>query len=113
MKKTISINISGLMFNIDEDAFARLSQYLGSIKKHFEGREGQADIIADIESRIAELLQAHLHETKQVITIEDVNEVIAALGQPFEMDEEDAGAEVKDFKIYFNQKKKAFPRSGQ
>ncbi|MDP2236677.1 MAG: PspC domain-containing protein [Bacteroidales bacterium] len=108
MKKTISINISGLMFNIDEDAFARLSQYLGSIKKHFEGREGQADIIADIESRIAELLQTHLHETKQVITIEDVNEVIAALGQPFEMDEDDSGSNEGSTKPYSFRRKRLF-----
>lgn len=108
MKKTISTNISGMMFNIDDDAFARLSQYLGSIKIHFEGRDGQAEIIADIESRIAELLQSHLHENKQVISIEDVNEVIALLGQPFEMDVEDSSEDGNQATGFLPKKKRLF-----
>lgn len=88
MKKTISINISGLIFNIDEDAYQRLSQYFESIRLHFNKVQGSDDIVADIESRVAELLQRKINEQKQVITLSDINEVIAALGQPFEMDDE-------------------------
>lgn len=88
MKKTISTNISGLIFNIDEDAYQRLSQYMESIRRHFSTIEGHEDIIADIESRIAELLQRKITDQKQVASIADVNEIIAALGQPFEMDDE-------------------------
>lgn len=106
MKKTISINISGLFFNIDEDAFNKLSLYLNSIKNHFEGREGQEEIIADIESRIAELLQQSLHENKQVITLQDVNMVIDTLGQPFEMDgDEESKQEQSDYKSSYSRKR--------
>jgi phage shock protein PspC (stress-responsive transcriptional regulator) len=90
MKKTISINISGLIFTIDEDAYQRLSQYLESIRNHFSTIEGHDDIIADIESRIAELLQRKITDQKQVVCISDINEIIVALGQPFEMDDEQA-----------------------
>jgi len=88
MKKTVTINISGIIFHIDDDAYERLSRYLNSIKRHFSGMEGRDEIVTDIESRIAELLQAKVTENKQVITIEDIGEVVKLMGQPTEMDEE-------------------------
>ena len=88
MKKTVTINISGIIFHIDDDAYDRLSRYLNSIKRHFSGMEGRDEIVSDIESRIAELLQAKITENKQVITIEDIGEVVKLMGQPTEMDEE-------------------------
>lgn len=88
MKKTFSININGLLFNIDEDAFEKLSNYLKTLKKHFKNTEGGDDIVNDIEARIAELLKAKLNDIQQIIGIDDVDAVIETLGQPFEMDEE-------------------------
>ena len=88
MKKTVSINISGIIFHIDEDAYERLSRYLGSIKRHFSRMEGRDEIITDIESRIAELLQEKIKDNKQVISMEDIEEVIAMMGEPAEMDED-------------------------
>jgi len=88
MKKTVTINISGIIFHIDDDAYERLSRYLSSIKRHFSNMEGRDEIVTDIESRIAELLQAKVTDNKQVITIEDISEVVKLMGQPTEMDEE-------------------------
>jgi hypothetical protein len=51
MNKTITINIAGIVFHIDETAYEQLRQYLASIKRHFETSEGRDEIIADIESR--------------------------------------------------------------
>ena len=89
MKKTFSINISGIIFNIDDDAYDKLGDYLNSIKKHFVNVEGNEEIFTDIESRIAEILQSKLSEDKQVIIIDDINEVISVMGQPYEFGEEE------------------------
>ncbi|MCD4745906.1 MAG: PspC domain-containing protein [Bacteroidales bacterium] len=89
MKKTFSININGIIFNIDDDAYDKLSAYLNSIKKHFINVEGSDEIFSDIESRIAEILQNKINENKQVITIDDINVVIAIMGQPYEFGEEE------------------------
>lgn len=90
MNKTISINISGLVFYIEEGAFDILKSYLDSIKDYFSNQKGGSDIVADIEARIAELFQEKVNEEKTAITLEDVNQVIAGLGQPQDMmDEED------------------------
>ncbi len=88
MKKTFSININGLLFNIDEDAFEKLNSYLKTLKKHFKNTEGGDDIVDDIEARIAEILKTRLKDLQQIVSISDVDFAIETLGQPFEMDEE-------------------------
>jgi phage shock protein PspC (stress-responsive transcriptional regulator) len=100
MKKTVSINISGIIFHIDDDAFERLSRYLNSIKRHFAKMEGKEEIITDIESRIAEVLQEKLQDNKQVISIEDIEEVISIMGEPSEMDEDNDYEEPRPYKPY-------------
>jgi len=82
MKKTVKINLSGLVFTLDEDAYQALKNYLDSINSKFRDTEEGDEIIADIESRIAEIFQSQTRGKKQVITLEDVNEVIRIMGKP-------------------------------
>ncbi|MDD5571292.1 MAG: PspC domain-containing protein, partial [Bacteroidales bacterium] len=82
MNKTISINLSGIIFNIDENAYEILSDYLATLRRHFSQTEGRDEIISDIESRIAEIFQSKITDKKQVILIDEVNEVINILGRP-------------------------------
>ena len=103
MKKTFTINISGIIFHIDEDAFDKLSIYLERIKGGFSKSEGKDEIIADIELRIAEMLQGKINESKQVITIEDINDVIAVMGEPEQIGAAN-GADTKDTKSIFEKK---------
>src|SRR6188768_790638 len=80
MKKNISINISGIIFHIEEDGYETLRKYLDSITKYFSSFEDSSEIMADIEGRIAEIFLSKLNEGKQVITAEDVNFLIATMG---------------------------------
>jgi phage shock protein PspC (stress-responsive transcriptional regulator) len=91
MKKAIIVNISGFVFHIDEDAYEKLHRYLEAIKSHFRGFKGKDEVIADVEARVAEILQQKLSAGKEVNTMEDVDEVIGILGQPvdFIIDEDD------------------------
>jgi phage shock protein PspC (stress-responsive transcriptional regulator) len=82
MNKTLTINISGIVFNIEEDAYEALKSYLGKIKRHFSNEEGCEEIVADIESRFAEILKAKINPGKQVLVMSDINEAIAMMGQP-------------------------------
>ncbi len=84
MNKTVTINISGIIFHIEEDAYEKLSKYLSTLKGYFTSNESGSEIIADIEARIAELLQAKVTPFKQVVLMADVDEVINALGKPEE-----------------------------
>ncbi len=81
MKKTLNINLAGLVFTMDEDAYTILKNYLDSISAHFEKNEGKEEILSDIENRIAENFSAHKNPSKQVIVIEDVQKVIERMGR--------------------------------
>lgn len=86
MKKTISINISGVIFHIEEDGYEKLKGYLTSIQHYFSTYEDSQEIITDIENRIAEKLLNKLKAAekqanpRQVVTLDDVNELIQSMG---------------------------------
>src|SRR5436190_22554993 len=80
MKKNISINISGIIFHIEEDGYDTLRKYLDSINKYFATFEDSSEILADIESRIAEIFLSKLNEGKQVITADDVHSLLSTMG---------------------------------
>jgi phage shock protein PspC (stress-responsive transcriptional regulator) len=82
MNKTVNINLAGVFFHIDEDAYAKLQRYLSAIKRSFEGVNGEEEIIADIEARIAELFSSRIKDDRQVIGTTELDEVIKIMGQP-------------------------------
>ena len=82
MNKTVNINLAGIFFHIDEDAYLKLQRYLEAIKRSFTDSQGRSEIISDIEARIAELFGERIKHDKQVIGIKEVDEVIAIMGQP-------------------------------
>ena len=62
MKKSIIVNICGIVFHIDEDAYEALNNYLIALKNYFISQTGGREIVDDIEARIVELLQPKLSE---------------------------------------------------
>jgi phage shock protein PspC (stress-responsive transcriptional regulator) len=88
MKKTVKINIGGVFFNIDEDAYQILQNYLAHINRKFSAEPEGKEIISDIESRIAEILQSKISTHKQVISKEDIDEIIDIMGRPEDFDNE-------------------------
>ncbi len=81
MNKTVSINLNGMLFNLEEAAYQNLANYLSGIRNYLNHTEGHEEIIADIEGRIAELFTEKLKH-KQVILTSEVSEIISLLGQP-------------------------------
>src|ERR1700757_3290127 len=96
MNKTLTINLAGLVFNIEENAYQLLKDYLAAIKNQFKNEEGADEIVADIEARLAELLKAKTHAGKQVLVNTDVNDAINIMGQPEDMAETTSADENKD-----------------
>lgn len=89
MNKTISINLGGYFFHIDEDAYQKLSRYFDAVKRSLSP-DGRDEIMKDIESRIAELFQERLQNEKQVVSLSEIEEVISIMGQPedYKIDDE-------------------------
>lgn len=86
MKKNISINIGGIIFHIEEDGFDKLRAYLDSVNQYFSTFEDSKEIIDDIENRIAEIFLSKLSEGKQVISKEDVAELMSTMGTTQDFD---------------------------
>jgi len=88
MKKNFSVNIGQRLFNIDDDAFDQLSNYLSGLRNYFQTEEGHDEILADIEMRISELLEQKAQASGQfIIHSAFIDEVIAEMGKPGEFSE--------------------------
>lgn len=119
MKKNISINLFGTLYNIDEDAYQLLENYLESMKRYFNRQEDGEEIADDIEHRVAELLWERREQGMTAVNIEEVKAIIDKIGNPAEIDSEASagendfadknasqttdGASEGDFKESFNQ----------
>ncbi|MDH8701776.1 phage shock protein PspC (stress-responsive transcriptional regulator) [Dysgonomonadaceae bacterium PH5-43] len=82
MKRTLTVNLNGRVFNIDEDAYQLLDNYLTNLRAYFSKEEDSDEIVADFEARIEELLSGRVRLGYNVISIEEVEKVIAQMGKP-------------------------------
>lgn len=89
MKKNITINLCGRLFQIDEDAYELLQQYIESLRQSFGRQEDGNEIVNDIEARIAELFDELRQQGIEAITIDHVKDIITRIGKPEELAGED------------------------
>lgn len=82
MNKTVSINLAGIFFYIDEDAYQNLKNYFKAIKKSLQNSEGESEILADIEGRVSELFSERIKSSQHVISNKEVDEIVSIMGQP-------------------------------
>ena len=93
MKKTLTINLGGNVYHIDEDAYQLLDKYLSALRTHFQKEEGAEEIMHDFEMRIAELFSERIRLGYEVITISETEDIIKRMGNPQELFGEEAEAE--------------------
>ncbi|MDR2622624.1 MAG: DUF2807 domain-containing protein [Dysgonamonadaceae bacterium] len=121
MKKTVTANLNGRVFTMDEDAYQLLDKYLNNIRIYFRKEEGSSEIIADFEARIEELFSERMRLGYEVITVEHVEEVISRVGKPADFgdegqesrnrEEESKKEEKQNFQQSYQQVKKTFFRN--
>ena len=87
MKTTVKVSIGRIAFHVDSDAHQRLKNYLDRLETHFANKESGKEIVSDIEERLSELLTARLSQSEQVVTRAMVEEVIAVMGMPDDMED--------------------------
>ena len=109
MKKTYTINLSGKIFHIDEDALEKLQEYINTLKTYYTQEEDGNEIMDDIENRIGELFTENLKgQFREVITLDDVDQAIATMGTPDDIIDEDE----QPRKSAPKQAKKTIPQPG-
>lgn len=119
MKKTVTVNLNGRVFTMDEDAYQLLDNYLRNLRIYFRKEEGSSEIVADFEARIEELFSEKVRLGYEVIAIELVEEVISRMGRPddFEIEDTDKTEEpekaisrIEDKREEYSETKKKFFR---
>ena len=108
MNKTVNINIGGLFFHIDEDAYQKLSRYFDAIKRSLSNSSGKEEVMKDIEMRVAELFTERQKSDKHVINTKDVDEVVTVMGQPEDYRIDDDSEQPKTFNYTTNSKRKLY-----
>lgn len=84
MKETRTINLNGLVYHIDYDAYQLLRDYLHDIELRLP-QDDRQEVMTDIEARIAELLQKALFaKNVQVVNVQMVQSVKEQIGAPSE-----------------------------
>lgn len=115
MKKTLTINLSGVVFNIDEDAYEILNEYLRKLEIQFSDEDGK-EVMRDIEARLAELFSNTLKSgNKNVVTINNVNSVIEQLGTAEEIGDEGKNStfDNREFDKESRKRNRKFYRDGE
>ena len=96
MDKTININIAGILFQIDEDAYGILRDYIQAINSRFKNVPGGVETVGDIESRIAEIFESQ-KGTAGTISMNNVEAMISIIGKPEDFDNIDTEREPNAF----------------
>ena len=104
MKKTVSVNIKGMNFLIEEEAYEYLKQYMDKLAHVLKNDKGGKEIIEDIELRIAELCAAKLNDRKQVIDTDDIKSILDTLGDPSQFIDDDKSTKEDSFQSTNDQK---------
>lgn len=82
MKKIIEAGVGGRSFSFEEDAYYRLQAYLDEFRRRVDMGNMTSEVMDDVESRIGELLSTKVFTSKEVITLQMVENVISQLGMP-------------------------------
>ena len=107
MDKTIKINLGGTLFQIDEEAYRILRNYLQEIDARFRNVQGGAETIEDIESRIGEIFQSQ-KGLAGVISKENVEAMISIIGKPEAFDNIGEEREQREPQYHSTQRKSMY-----
>lgn len=112
MNKTIIININSIVFHIEEDAYETLRNYMIDIKRHFSQSADSGEILLDIENRVAEMFMERIQQgRKEVISSQDVHEVISQMGRVSDFEDVDELSEVAYTREEPNEEQKEEPKA--
>lgn len=94
MKEVKKCSISGVAFTMDVDAYEALDAYLESLKKSYRDTADGAEIVADIEARIAELILSAQDNTR-VVEKPLMLKIIAQMGSAEDISDESSDRDLQ------------------
>jgi phage shock protein PspC (stress-responsive transcriptional regulator) len=80
MQKVISINLNGNAYQLDENGYDALHQYLASAERALAANPDRVEIMADLEQAIADKCQKFLGPHKSIVTAVEIAEIVKEMG---------------------------------
>ncbi len=108
MEKIIQINYQGRNISIEENAYNAFQQYENELKSFFMKEEGGEETFADLQYRMAEILEEKNTSTSNAVNVDDINELIETIGKPSDLDAENNEAKAEGPKQAAPEKKKLY-----
>lgn len=91
MKEVKRCSLAGIAFTLDNSAYDALASYLNGLKERYAQTEGGEEIVADIETRIAELILDR-QANSRVVELPLVEDILRQMGSAEEIDDREPAA---------------------
>ncbi len=80
MKKVVTVNLNGNAYQLDEDGYGLLRDYLESARARLAGNPDLGEIMADLEQAIADKVHRFLSAGKTVVSADEIGRVVEEMG---------------------------------
>lgn len=80
MRKVTTINLNHNAYQIDEDGYEALRQYLEDAERALAGNPDRAEIMADLEQAIADKIRVSLGQYKSVVNAIEIARILGEMG---------------------------------
>lgn len=80
MHKVISISLNGNAYQLDEEGYHALREYLASAERQLKDNPDRTEIMVDLEQAIADKCRTVLGPHKTVVTADEINRIVAEMG---------------------------------
>lgn len=92
MKKVVNVNLSGNAYQLEEDGFETLTEYLDSARLRLKGNPDLEEIMSDLEQSVADKIDRFLGPKKNVVSTEEVEQIVEEMGPVDSSIDDDVGA---------------------
>lgn len=89
MRKVTAINLNGRAYQLEEQAYEKLQTYLRHAEANLAKNPDKSEVLADIEQAIADKCDRLLKDGKNVVTAEQLSDILKQMGE-VESDEAEA-----------------------
>jgi len=80
MKRVVTINLGGNAYQVDEDGYEALGDYLETARARLGGNPDIGEIVSDLEQAIADKLNRFLGPHKSVVSAAEIAQVLDEMG---------------------------------
>lgn len=80
MKRVVTVNLGGKAYQLEEDGYALLAQYLETAAARLHGNPDAAEILLDLELAIADKAELALSARKNVVTTREIERIVEEMG---------------------------------